>query len=205
MANPRAAAADSAALDIDVTGGQFPIPIVPEERGMRRPRSLIGAVGLTAVSAFWPMARGDGLPTTHELPLALALAAATEAMATCEKGGYHVSVTVIDRAGQTKVQLHGDQAPPHTADSSRGKAYTVMSLGQVFRKDGSAELAASVAANPTAGGLAFVPGFLMLAGAVNIKVGDEVIGAIGVGGAPGGALDENCARAGLAKIAADLH
>ncbi len=115
------------ALDIDATGGQFPIPIVLEEHGMRHRRSsLIGAIGLTAVSMLGPMARGDGLPITHELPLALALAAATEAMTTCEKGGYHVTVTVIDRAGQTKVQLHGDQAPPHTADSSRGKANTVV-------------------------------------------------------------------------------
>jgi len=173
---------------------------------MRRAFAFAGLVGLSASSLVGsPSARADGLPTIHELPLSLALAAASEALATCEKGGYHVSVTVIDRAGQTKVQLHGDNAPPHTADTSRGKAYTVMSLGQVFRKDGAAELAASVAANPTAGGLAFVPGFLMLAGAVNIKVGDEVIGAIGVGGAPGGALDENCARAGLARIAAELH
>jgi uncharacterized protein GlcG (DUF336 family) len=31
-------------------------------------------------------------------------------------------------------------------------------------------------------------------------VGNEVIGAVGVGGAPGGHLDEQCAMAGLDKV-----
>ncbi|HEU4358811.1 MAG TPA: heme-binding protein, partial [Xanthobacteraceae bacterium] len=34
--------------------------------------------------------------------------------------------------------------------------------------------------------------------------GDEVIGAAGVSGAPGGDKDEACVQAGLEKIAADL-
>jgi uncharacterized protein GlcG (DUF336 family) len=172
----------------------------PKGTDMFRKPTFAAALSLIALPAF-----AGGLPTVHSLPLSLALAAAEEALATCEKGGYHVSVAVVDASGQTKVLLRGDNTPPHTEESSRGKAYTVVSLGRVFRRDGSAELAASVDANPTAGGLKFVPGFLMLAGAVNIKVGDEVIGAIGVGGAPGGALDENCAKAGLAKIESELH
>ena len=39
------------------------------------------------------------------------------------------------------------------------------------------------------------------AGGVPVKVGNEVIGAVGVGGAPGGHLDEQCANAGIAKVA----
>jgi uncharacterized protein GlcG (DUF336 family) len=35
---------------------------------------------------------------------------------------------------------------------------------------------------------------------VPVKVGNEVIGAVGVGGAPGGHLDEQCAMAALAKV-----
>jgi uncharacterized protein GlcG (DUF336 family) len=35
---------------------------------------------------------------------------------------------------------------------------------------------------------------------VVIKLGDETIGAIGAGGAPGAKLDDACARAGLDKI-----
>jgi uncharacterized protein GlcG (DUF336 family) len=33
-----------------------------------------------------------------------------------------------------------------------------------------------------------------------IKIDDEVVGAIGAGGAPGGDLDDACARAGLDRI-----
>jgi uncharacterized protein GlcG (DUF336 family) len=54
--------------------------------------------------------------------------------------------------------------------------------------------------NPAASGLQFVPGVLMVQGGVPIKVGEEVIGAIGVGGAPGGDKDEACAQAGIDKI-----
>jgi uncharacterized protein GlcG (DUF336 family) len=39
---------------------------------------------------------------------------------------------------------------------------------------------------------------------VPIKAGTQVIGAIGVSGAPGGDKDEACANAGIAKIAAEL-
>ena len=45
-----------------------------------------------------------------------------------------------------------------------------------------------------------VPGFLLLAGGVPVKSGNQVIGAIGVGGAPGGNLDEACALDALKAI-----
>lgn len=54
------------------------------------------------------------------------------------------------------------------------------------------------------GGLAKLPHILLLQGAIRIKVGAEAIGAIGVGGAPGGDLDEGCAKAGLDKISGRL-
>jgi len=41
-------------------------------------------------------------------------------------------------------------------------------------------------------------------GALPIKIGDEVIGAAGVSGAPGGDKDEACAKAGLDKVADQL-
>jgi uncharacterized protein GlcG (DUF336 family) len=47
-------------------------------------------------------------------------------------------------------------------------------------------------------------GFLTLGGGVPIKVGDEVIGAVGVGGAPGGHLDEACAVAAIKQVEAKL-
>jgi uncharacterized protein GlcG (DUF336 family) len=37
-----------------------------------------------------------------------------------------------------------------------------------------------------------------------IKLGEEVIGAVGVSGSPGGDKDEACAKAGLDKVADQL-
>ena len=41
-------------------------------------------------------------------------------------------------------------------------------------------------------------------GALPIKIGDEVIGAIGISGAPGGDKDEACSKAGIEKVADQL-
>ena len=54
--------------------------------------------------------------------------------------------------------------------------------------------------NLAAANLVYIPGFLLLGGGVPIKVGNEVIGAVGVGGAPGGNLDEQCAMVALDKV-----
>ena len=132
--------------------------------------------------------------------MALAMEAAAEAVAVCEKSNYRVTVTVLDRAGQTRVILKGDRATIHTLDSSRGKAYTVVTLGPIVKLDTSGEIATRIRENPAAAGLSAIPGLVFLTGAVAVKSGDEVIAAIGVGGAPGGNLDEICAKAGLEKI-----
>ena len=58
--------------------------------------------------------------------------------------------------------------------------------------------------NPAGANLVYMPGFLLLGGGVPIKVGNEVIGAVGVGGAPGGHLDEQCAMAGIDKVKEQL-
>ena len=46
-----------------------------------------------------------------------------------------------------------------------------------------------------------LPHLILFGGGVVIKVGDEVVGAIGAAGAPGANLDDACAHAGLDKIA----
>jgi len=49
-----------------------------------------------------------------------------------------------------------------------------------------------------------LPGVIALAGALPIKAGDEIIGAVGVSGAPGGEKDEACAKTGIDKVADQL-
>lgn len=152
------------------------------------------ALGVTAFAS-----RAE-LVKNNDLPMALAMEAAAEAVAACEKSNYRVTVTVLDRAGQTRVILKGDRATPHTLDSSRGKAYTVVTLGPIVKLDTSGEIATRIKENPAAAGLSAIPGLVFLTGGVAIKSGDELLAAIGVGGAPGGNLDEICAKAGIDKI-----
>jgi uncharacterized protein GlcG (DUF336 family) len=133
-----------------------------------------------------------------DLSLATALVIATTAADTCKAEGNLVSVTVVGRDGQVIVLLRGDNASPHTVENSRRKAYTA----RTFRIP-SGEFAKRVKDNPTIG-LVHLSGVIAAQGALPIKVGDDVIGAVGVSGSPGGDKDEACAKAGLDKVAAEL-
>jgi uncharacterized protein GlcG (DUF336 family) len=133
-----------------------------------------------------------------DLSLATALTIATTAENTCQAEGNRVSVTVVGREGQVIVLLRGDGSSPHTVENSRRKAYTA----RTFRIP-SGEFAKRVKENPTTG-LVHLHGVIAAQGALPIKVGDDVIGAVGVSGSPGGDKDEACAKAGLDKVAAEL-
>jgi len=48
--------------------------------------------------------------------------------------------------------------------------------------------------DPASAGLRDIPDVLMLAGGLPVEAGDEPVAGVGVAGAPGGDLDEACAR-----------
>jgi uncharacterized protein GlcG (DUF336 family) len=149
-------------------------------------------------SAVIRLAGADELPREATLPVAMASKAAAVALEKCKQDGYRVTVTVVDRAGGVKAVLRGDGAGPHTTSSSRKKAYTAASLRRP-----TGELAELVAKTPALEGLRDMDhNILILGGGLPIELNDEVIGGIGVGGAPGAHLDEACAQAGLASIGA---
>jgi uncharacterized protein GlcG (DUF336 family) len=146
-------------------------------------------------------ATAQSLPTVKLLPLALANEAVMEAVAACEKSGYHVAATVVDASGIVKAVAKGDGTPPHTIDSSRGKAYSTVSLGSTFSENSNSAIVARVSGGLAFGPLQNLPGVFLVPGAVMLKSGDQIVGAIGVGGAPGGDKDEVCAKAAADKIA----
>ena len=133
-----------------------------------------------------------------DLSLATALTIATTAAETCKQQGYRVSVTVVGRNGEIIVSLRGDNASPHTLENSQRKAYT----SRTFRTP-SGEFVKRVKDNPTIG-LVHLSGVIAAQGALPILVGEDVIGAVGVSGAPGGDKDEVCSKAGIDKVADDL-
>ena len=116
----------------------------------------------------------------------------------CRKDGYHVSVSVVDQAGVLRAMVRADGAGPHTIDSSRKKAYAAASLHRP-----TTELAELINKVPTLQALREVNDqMLILGGGLPIEIGGEVVGGIGVGGAPGAHLDDACAQAGLDAIGA---
>jgi uncharacterized protein GlcG (DUF336 family) len=135
-----------------------------------------------------PAARGPSLK--------LALEAAQKALETCKGLDQKIGVTVVDSAGVLKVVLAIDGASTRGVTSSTNKALTALAfttatseLGEKIKTDTT--LSEKVASNAN---------YNTHAGGVLLKVGDDVIGAIGVGGAKGSEKDEACAVAGLQKI-----
>jgi len=161
---------------------------------------------LACASASIALSASAESPSTRkELPLSLAMEAAMEAVIVCDKSGYHVAATVVDASGLVKAVAKGDLAPPHTLDSSHGKSYAAVSLGPNFSESTTSAIVARVSNGPAFGPLQHLPGVFLVPGGVVIKSGEDVIGAIGVGGAPGGDKDEVCAQAAVAKIADRLR
>jgi len=154
--------------------------------------AVAGIFGVTNIAS------AEDLPREAVLPLSLATKAAQAALDKCTKEGYRVSVAVVDRAGILRAQLRGDGAGPHTIDSSRKKAYTAASLRRP-----TTEFGELLTKNPALQGLRDMnDNILILGGGLPIEIGGEVVGAIGVGGAPGTHLDDACAQAGLDAIGA---
>lgn len=183
---------------------------------MSESRSYLGASLCAAVAAVVAMSLSDvaqaadapvapqaaAAPRTPAAPpargpaLNVALEAAQTALATCLANGYKTGVTVVDSAGIAKVVLAADGASSRAVDSGAGKAFTVITLKTssaivAERIKTDKELEARLAADPKQ---------RPRAGALPLIVAGEVIGAIGVGGAPGGDKDEVCAAAGIEKV-----
>jgi uncharacterized protein GlcG (DUF336 family) len=158
--------------------------------------ALLTAAAAALIVTGFP-ASAQGLPTQKVLTIDVAQTIAQEAMATCRANGYKVTVTVVDGANVLKAFLRDDGASMATVEVGRMKANSVMSFG---RPSGPpANLPPGTPAPPPV-----LPGTINAMGGVPIKVGDQLIGAVSVSGAPGGDKDAACANAALQKVAGKL-
>ncbi len=149
-----------------------------------------------ALSLIATAASAQAVRTEKNMSLDLANQIAAATVAACAANNHNVTAAVVDRAGNLRALQRADNAGPHTVGAAQGKAYTSASA-----RNATTAMLENVQKNPGAATLVDIPGFLILGGGVPIRVGNEVIGAVGVGGAPGGHLDEQCANAGIAKVA----
>jgi uncharacterized protein GlcG (DUF336 family) len=140
----------------------------------------------------------QGIVMQRNLSLGLAKTIAEAALAECQAKGFHTSVVVVDRAGQMLVLLRDEQASSQTAEMARRKAYTARMFritSMEFQKRTAGDVPYSAQRN--------VADVLALAGGAPIKVGEETIGAVGSSGSSLES-DDACAKAGIAKVAAQL-
>jgi uncharacterized protein GlcG (DUF336 family) len=161
-------------------------------------RTLVSASFLT-LSLIAAAANAQGVRTEKTLSLDLANQIASATVAACGAGGYAVTATVVDRAGTVRAVQRADNAGPHTLTASFDKAFTSASA-----RNATLAMMGTAQKNPAAANLVHIPGFLLLGGGVPVKVGNDTIGAVGVGGAPAGHLDEQCAMAALDKVKEQL-
>jgi uncharacterized protein GlcG (DUF336 family) len=165
---------------------------------LNRSLALLAGASALSVSTFVPFASAqEGLPTQKVMTIDVAETIAREAMAQCRANGYKVTVTVVDGANILKAFLRDDGAGMATVEVGRMKANSVMAFG---RPSGPpANLPPGTPAPPPV-----LPGTINAMGGVPIKVGDQLIGAVSVSGAPGGDKDAACANAALSKVADKL-
>ncbi|MEM9257352.1 MAG: heme-binding protein [Pseudomonadota bacterium] len=146
----------------------------------------------------------SGVVNENTISLELALQAAKTANDHCLEIGFKPTTTVVDQRGQMKVQLHSDGGFPHAVETSYRKALTAAS-----RREATSIIEAENEHEPQLGAVFNEIGLITLSGGIPIYFDGEVIGAIGVAGAPGEddsgkEYDDICAEQGIKAISSEL-
>ena len=138
-----------------------------------------------------------GLISERSISLNSAIELATTSLERCRADGYKVTVTVLNRHARTAVVVSEDGVNPHTVENSLRKAYTAFTT-----RNSTAEMAKRT--QPNLSGFMLLDKITPIEGGLPIFAAKELVGAIGISGAPGGEKDAACAQAGLDKIAKSL-
>jgi len=154
--------------------------------------------------ALIALACGAALPARaqllqrKELSYPIALTIAQAALEDCKGRGYATSVVVVDRGGNTVVALRGDDASVHTMENARRKAYTAMTFKMTTQ-----DFIKEMPTRPVRREQTTLPNVIAIDGGVPIKVGNDVVGGVGLSGSPG--VDEQCVMAGINKVKDQLQ
>jgi uncharacterized protein GlcG (DUF336 family) len=157
-------------------------------------RSVVLALAIFASGAN----AQEGTFAVRHLTPETALKAAQAVLAACRADGFQIAVAVVDRSGVAQIVLRDRFAGPHTVGVAIDKAYTAITL----RQDTLA--IAQLSQSGEMSGLRNFPRIVAVGGGVVVEGGGTIFGGIGVSGAPGGAADDKCAKAGLAAIVDEI-
>ena len=132
----------------------------------------------------------------HSISSELAQRMVDEAVAKARELGVSENVAILDDGGNLKAFIRMDGAPILCIEMALNKAYTALfgvSTQDFFN---------FIQRDPSL--LAGIPTLARMAawgGGFPIKVGEEIVGAIGISGAPAVQNDVDCAQAALALVA----
>jgi uncharacterized protein GlcG (DUF336 family) len=139
----------------------------------------------------------EASPTVNlkRLSLETANRVALGAIEACRKEGVQIGVTVVDRDGTVQAVMRDTIAAQITVPISRMKAFTAANF----------YAATSALTDRADTPIGRIDGLVMSAGGLPIEAGGQLLGGIGVSGAPSGETDERCAQAGIDKVIDDLE
>lgn len=166
-------------------------------------RFAVSAALLLSAQAF--AADAPPAAAAKTLPIAQAIEVAQAAIASCKASGYNVTVMIMDTDYATRLVLRDDAAGARTIEIARRKAYTVIKTGMSSGEFGKT-VPKPEGPQPARAPGSPIPGvngddnLITFAGGKQIRLGNDLVGAISVSGAPGGDKDEACVDAGLAKL-----
>lgn len=153
-----------------------------------------------AMSASAAWAANAEVAQRQDITLALANNLLSATLAACHADGRTGVAAVVDRGGNLVAVQRDDNVGPHNTLAAQRKAFTALSTKTATRL-----LAERARNNPEAENLNTLDELLLLGGGVPLKVGDQVIGAIGVAGAGGAEIDEGCALKAIAQVLPTTH
>ena len=154
---------------------------------------IAAAAGAVSLAVSFSAPASAQLIQRKDLSLSVAQTIANGALEACKAMGYAASVVVVERSGDTLVSLRGDGSGPHTVENARRKAYTANTF-----KMTTEQFIQDMKTRPVRREQTTLPHVIAINGGVPIKVGNEVIGGVGLSGSPG--KDEECVNAGLEKV-----
>ena len=157
---------------------------------MNKFRYLLTGIILSVSTA---VANASDSITVRTIGMELARDIANESIVACRKAGYQVSAVVVDRTGIVQAMLRDDLASRFTLQIAQEKANSVILSGlnsgafRQMRSDIRPELN-------------HMDDLIVMQGSLPIEIAGSRIGAIGVSGAPGGDIDEQCAKQAINKF-----
>jgi len=160
---------------------------------------ITGIISMALLAMAAKSNAGD-LPMTvniKRLSMETALTIAQAAIKQCRKEGVQIAVTVVDRGGHTQVMLRDVLAMDITVPISKQKAHTAMAFNTPLSEMEDRFTKPFQVAK--------LDGLMVSAGGLPINIGGNILGGVGVSGAPSGITDEKCAKAGIDVVRGDLE